>query len=336
MKRVAVLGAGGWGTALAILSVHQGYDTTLWVRRADFCHQLQAERENHPYLPGVVLPEEIRLTSCLREAAYGREAVIVTVPSHAVRKLARDLAAHLSGDTLVISATKGLEVGSCRRMTEIWSEEIGGQERLVAISGPNFAAEVARGLPTATVAASTSLAAAEAAQDLLMTSSLRVYTNPDLIGVELGGALKNIYAIAAGMVDGMELGLNGRAALITRGLAELARLGEALGASPLTFSGLSGLGDLILTCTGHLSRNHQLGEAIGRGLSPAEAWQGRAMVTEGVTTCRSAHDLARRLGVELPIVDQVYAILFEGQSPRQMVENLMGRRPRHEREPVKM
>jgi len=330
-----VLGAGGWGTALALLLAGTGRRVGLWARRQEFAAELREVRENRPYLPGVPLPAGVYPTGDLGTALQGVELVVLAVPSHGLREIVRRAAPHLAARVTLVSATKGLESETNRRMSQVIVEELGPlARRLAVLSGPNFSAEVARGQPTATVVAASSGEVAEEVQEAFMSPRFRVYTNPDVIGVELCGALKNVYAIAAGVSDGLGLGDNARAAVITRSLAEMSRLGVALGAQPLTFAGLAGLGDLVLTCTGSLSRNRRAGLRLGRGEPVKEVLNASGMVIEGVHTAVAACDLGRRLGLRMPIAEQVVEVLFHGKAPAEAVSALMTRERRHEIEEV--
>lgn len=327
MKRTAVLGAGAWGTALAKVLADKGEDVTLFARRADLAEELERTGLNERYLPGVRLPSALRATADLERALHGASLVIVAVPSDSMRSVAKDFIPHLGPSAMVVSATKGIENGSLMLMREVLID-VGGPAltpRLSVLSGPSFARELAHGLPTAVVVAGSSAEVTKAAQHRCACEHLRVYTSEDAVGVELGGALKNIVAIAAGASDGLGYGHNSRAALITRGLAEIVRLAEAKGGNALTLAGLAGLGDLVLTCTGELSRNRTVGFELGRGRALAEVLAGLGHVAEGVKTTKSAHDLARGLGVDMPITTEVYRVLYEGKAPRRAVVDLMGR-----------
>lgn len=330
--RVAVIGAGSWGTALANLLAKKGVDTVVWSHEPDVAVAIQERHQNPRYLSEVELDPRLRATADIEEASRGANVVLSVSPSHVVRQVMSRVAPHMGDDTLVVSASKGIEVETLETMDQVLSEVLPAPvaRRATFLSGPSFALEVAQDHPTAVTIASRDEAAARAAQELFQTELFRVYTNPDVIGVELGGALKNVIAIASGVVDGLGLGNNTRAALITRGLAEIARLGGALGADPLTFSGLAGMGDLILTCTGALSRNRSVGVELGRGRSLDEVLGGMTMVAEGVRTARSARELSHKVGVEMPIVEAVYDVLYEGTSAREAVENLMLRAPKAE------
>ncbi|MDT8901206.1 NAD(P)H-dependent glycerol-3-phosphate dehydrogenase [Anaeroselena agilis] len=329
--KIAVIGAGGWGTALATVLGENNHQVSLWARSQAFAAELAATRHNPRYLPDAVLPDGVVCTADLDAAARGAAIVIIATPSHAVRAAAGALAEHLAAGAVVVSAAKGLEIGSLKRMSEVIVEEIpAAAARLVALSGPNHAEEVALRQPTATVAASASREAAEAVQDALMAPYFRVYTNPDIIGVELGGALKNIVALGAGIGDGLGFGDNAKAALMTRGLAEITRLGVAMGASPLTFAGLAGIGDLIVTCTSSHSRNRRAGLALAAGKTVGEIEGETGMVVEGIRSTLAAHQLAGRLGVEMPITAEIHRVLYQGADPREAVGRLMGRGRTHE------
>ena len=319
--KVAVVGGGSWGTTLAAHLVKTGHDVSLLVRDEARRDEIRARRENPRYLPGVILPVALRIDSGFG-SARGAEMVVVAIPSESFRAVCRGLASATSRGAALVSATKGLEMDTLRRMSEVAAEE--GPGRPVAVlSGPSFALEVALGQPTAVVVAAAHAAVAEAVQQAFANPTFRVYSSDDVVGVELAGALKNVIAIAAGIVDGLGYGQNTVAALITRGLAEIGRLGVALGGRPETFSGLAGLGDLVLTATGALSRNRRLGQALGAGRSLAEAVRETVMVAEGVRTTRAACALAERVRVEMPIAEQMRAVLYEGRPPREAVDALM-------------
>jgi glycerol-3-phosphate dehydrogenase (NAD(P)+) len=329
---VAVIGAGSWGTALANLLAKKGVETVLWAWEREAAEGVEREHRNPLYLSEIELDPRLRATSDLAAAAGAADVVVSVSPSHVVRAVMGRAAQHLREGVLVVSASKGIETDTLRTMDAVLAEVIPGAEsRLTFLSGPSFALEVAREHPTAVTVAAHDPGAAREAQELFQTDYFRVYTNADVAGVELGGALKNVIAIAAGVVDGLGFGSNTSAALITRGLAEMTRLGAALGADPLTFSGLAGMGDLILTCTGALSRNRAVGVALGEGRSIEEILSEMTMVAEGVKTARAARDLSRRAGVEMPIVEEMYSILYEGRSAREAVESLMLRAPKAER-----
>jgi glycerol-3-phosphate dehydrogenase (NAD(P)+) len=324
MTTVAVLGAGSWGTTLADLLARKGETVRLWAYEPDVVEAINTRRENPVFLPGCVLAPSIRAFGDAAEAVEDVGVILSAAPSHVVRGVANRARAGLKPGALVVSATKGIEPGSLKLMHAVLEEALPGA-RVAALSGPSFALEVYQQQPTAVVAAATRDDAVEEAQRVFATPRFRVYSNRDVIGVELSGALKNVIAIAAGILDGLGLGHNPRAALITRGLAEMSRLGVAMGADPLTFAGLAGMGDLILTTTGALSRNRSLGVALAHGQTLASHEAAHRTVAEGVTTARSALELARQAGVELPICGQVAAILFDDKPPRQAVTELMER-----------
>jgi len=334
MTRIAVLGAGSWGTALAEHLASKGLSVRLWVRKRELAEQIARTRENPRYLPGIKLPPSVSPTSDLREALADADLVLFVVPSHGLRDLAREVAPLLNPHALIVTATKGIENESLMLMTQVLRAGLGAavEPRLSALGGPSFAKEVALGLPSAVSIASSHEATALAVQALLASDRFRVYSTDDVVGVELGGALKNVIAIAAGAADGLGFGHNARAGLITRGIAEITRLATQLGAHPQTLAGLSGMGDLVLTCTGDLSRNRMVGIELGRGRTLTEVLSNMSMVAEGVRTAKSAYELARREGVDMPITTEVYKSLYEGKSPISAVESLMGRALRAERD----
>ena len=330
--KCAVVGAGAWGTALADLLARNGHETMLWARETDVAATINEVHENRRFLAGAPLSPSLRASSELDRALDGDpELVVYAPPSQVLRRIASETRSLMRGNPIAVIATKGIELGTFALMTGIVEEELRGSA-VVALSGPSFAAEVAAKQPTAVVAASTRHEAAVRTQHAFSAPEFRVYTNDDVTGVELGGALKNVMAVATGICEGLGLGFNSRAALITRGLAEMTRLGARLGARPETFAGLAGIGDLVLTCTGSLSRNRALGADIGRGLSLDEAMAGKETVAEGVITTRSAFALAQREGVEMPIVEAVYRTLFEGQPARESITALMARELRPEQD----
>jgi glycerol-3-phosphate dehydrogenase (NAD(P)+) len=334
-ETIAVIGAGAWGTALAIHAARAGHAPRLWVFEPELLALIRETRENPWYLPGVILPDAVAAGGSLAEAAAGAGTVIVAVPSHVVRRVARDLGPHLRAGVRLLSAAKGIEEERFARPSEILAEVLPAAHRagIAVLSGPTFALEVAQGRPTAAVLAAPDVALAKSLQHALATPAFRLYTQTDVTGVELGGALKNVMAIAAGISDGLDLGANARAALLTRGLAEMTRLGVALGARASTFAGLAGIGDLILTCTGQLSRNRRLGLALAAGTSLTEWQAGTRSVAEGVLTARAALALARKVGVATPIAAEVGAVLFEGKPPREALAALLSREVRPEEEP---
>jgi glycerol-3-phosphate dehydrogenase (NAD(P)+) len=327
----AVIGAGAWGTALANVLAANGHRVTLWAREPDVVEAVNQRRENRRFLPGVCVTDGVVATGDIDDALGGAELVIYVAPSHALREVAASGAKAVRDDAVLVVASKGIERESLEIMSDVVADTLPAHA-VVALSGPTFAAEVANGQPTAVVAASTDLAAAELVQRALSSDVFRVYTHDDVVGVELGGALKNVMAVATGIADGLGLGFNSRAALITRGLAEMTRLGVALGANQATFAGLAGLGDLVLTCTGALSRNRALGIEIGKGSTLEHALAGKDSVAEGVLNTISARALAEREGVDMPIVHAVHRILFENQPPRRAIAELMRRELRSEQD----
>ncbi len=329
-RTVAVIGAGSWGTALSIHLARAGHHVRLWARDQGLVAEMTARRQNAVYLPEFGLPDTLRPLGSMREAVEGVRLVVMAVPSHGMRAVLQQAAPYVTANTIVVSATKGLEEKSLLRMSEVVAAELPMAPDIVALSGPSFATEVARELPTAVVVASNSRAAVEHVQEEFRSSALRLYGSPDVIGVELGGALKNIIAIAAGAVEGLGLGHNALAALITRGLAEMTRLAVALGAQRETLAGLAGLGDLVLTCTGQLSRNRHVGIELAKGRALAEILASTKMVAEGVRTTHAALDLGARHGVELPIAAQMHDVLAGKRSPSAAVCELMGRRQKQE------
>lgn len=322
--KCTVIGAGAWGTALASLLAENGHATTLWAFESDVAESVNTHRENRRFLPGIPLHPDLRASSSLDTSCAGAELVLFAPPSHVLRQVAAQAARWIPESARLVIATKGIERERLALMTDVVAEEVPGRA-IVALSGPSFAIEVAQHLPTAIVAASTDAEAARFTQQAFSTSAFRVYTQKDVAGVELGGALKNVMAVATGIADGLQLGFNARAALITRGLAEMTRLGVKLGADPATFAGLAGVGDLVLTCTGSHSRNRSVGIEIGRGATLSEVLQARETVAEGVTTTESAKALAAREGVDMPIVNAVHRVLFEKQPARWALVELMTR-----------
>ena len=331
MTQAAVIGGGAWGSALAHLLAQAGHEVRVWAREPDVVEHINATHANPRFLPGAILHDAVRATSSMSEAIGGAMLVVYVAPSHVLRSVVRQGAAYVSSGSTAVVATKGIERGSLEIMSNVVASELSGRP-VVALSGPSFAIEVAKGMPSAVVAASTDSAAAALVQRALSSPVFRVYTSDDLVGVELGGALKNVMAVATGMAEGVGLGLNSRAALITRGLAEMTRLGLALGARAETFAGLAGMGDLVLTCTGALSRNRAVGVEVGKGRELREVLAATESVAEGVATTESARALAARMQVDMPIVSAVARILFEGQAPTDAIAALMGRDLRAERD----
>jgi glycerol-3-phosphate dehydrogenase (NAD(P)+) len=325
MMKVGVIGAGSWGTTLANLLAKKGYPVTLWVYEKDLAGRLPKTRINDLYLDGITLSANLSYTNDLVDAAKGCQVLILVSPSQVMRPVLEQLKAHIADDCLLVSAAKGIENDTLMTMSEVFQEVLGTEVkyRSAFLSGPSFAREVAAEQPTAVAVAADNLDVATRIQELFSTEYFRVYTNQDVVGVEIGGAIKNVIALAAGVADGLGFSHNARAALITRGLAEMARLGDALGAQEATFSGLAGMGDLVLTCTGDLSRNRSVGIELGRGRKLDEILKEMRMVAEGVKTTLSAYQLATRLGVVMPITEQMYQVLYENKNPQQAAADLM-------------
>ena len=325
--KVTVVGATTWGTTLSVIMSQEGRELTLLARNPDERNQLAIARENSRFLPGVKFPERVEVSSDPAEALPGAAMVVIAVPSDRLRENARRIADHVAPGAVVVNAAKGLELPSALRMSQVLAEELPAavQPGICSLSGPNLAKEILQGKPSTTVVASESHEAAERAQAVLLSSRFRVYTSDDVAGVELGGALKNIVALGAGICDGLEFGENAKAALITRGLAEIARLGVAAGAQPLTFAGLAGVGDVIATCASRLSRNRYVGEQLALGRSWPEIRDSMDNVAEGVNATGAALTLAHRLDVEMPIAQTTYRVLHEGLSPREAAIELMQR-----------
>jgi len=331
VERVAVLGGGSWGTTLAVVAARAGRTVALWHRDPERAAAIQESRRNKRFLPDLVLPPAVTVTADMAAACADAGLVLFVVPTHAMRETAAAFAV-LGVSPVVASAAKGLERATLRRMTETIAESAPHlpRERIAAISGPNLAGEIAAGRAAATVVAAPAGETTETIRAALMTTQFRLYTHDDVVGVEIGGALKNVVALGAGMGDALAAGDNAKAAFITRGIAEIARLGVALGANPLTFAGLAGIGDLIATCASPLSRNRRAGQMLAQGLGVAEVRERLGQVAEGITTVEVAWELGRRLGVDLPITEQVRAVVWQGKHPLAAVADLMGREPRHE------
>lgn len=337
MQQVTVLGAGSWGTALAFVLAENGHQTLLWSHRHDQAEEIMTQHTNKKYLGDQVLPTNLEATSSLEQAMKHSDIIVMAVPTKAFREVIRQFVPLQSGPKLFVHVSKGIEPDSLKRISEIMMEEIPQDLRknIVVLSGPSHAEEVVLRHPTTVTVASSDLSAAEQVQDLFMNEYFRVYTNEDVIGVELGGALKNVIALAAGIVDGLGYGDNAKAALITRGLAEISRLGAHMGAKPYTFIGLTGMGDLIVTCTSVHSRNWRAGNLLGQGKSLDDVLEDMGMVVEGVRTTKAAYQLSKLHGIEMPITAALYAVLFEGLSPREGVGQLMLRTKKHELEDFK-
>ena len=332
IEKIGVIGAGAWGTALSMLLADKGHDVTLWMYEKDLAEETARTRDNRVYLPGFAIPDSVRVTSSLETAVSDKTVVLSVVPSHTVRTVSQQFAPFLSKDGVIVSASKGIEIETLMPLSEVFKDILPEQfhDRLCILSGPSFAKEVAQKMPTAVALASYDPGIARKVQAIFSNSYFRIYTNPDVIGVELAGSLKNVVAIAAGVLEGMGYGYNTMAALLTRGLAEMARLGIAMGGNLQTFSGLAGMGDLVLTCTGGLSRNRTLGVRIGKGERLSDIMSGLKTVAEGVKTASAARYLARKYNVDMPIVDEVYQLLYEGKDPKQAVKDLMNRELKNE------
>lgn len=321
LEEIGIVGAGGWGTALSLLLAGKGHRVDLWVFEEDLCATMQQDRENPLYLPGFRLPEGIRPSKSLQEVVAGKKVLVLVVPTHVLRNTLKALKRFLDPDCLVINASKGIENETLLPIHKIIQESISNP--LAVLSGPTFAKEIAQGKPSAIVAAASQQETAERVQSLFNTEKLKVFTSTDLMGVELGGSLKNVIAIATGISDGLGLGLNTRAAIINRGLVEIIRIGTTMGARPETFMGLSGMGDLVLTCTGDLSRNRTVGWKLGQGLKLADITASMKMVAEGIRTVTSAYQLKNKFDLQASIIEETYQVVQQGKSPHQALQALM-------------
>jgi glycerol-3-phosphate dehydrogenase (NAD(P)+) len=331
-EKIGVIGAGAWGTALAMLLADKGHDVTLWMYEKDLAEETGRTRENRTYLPGFTLNPSIMVTSSMETAVKNKTVVLSVVPSHTARTVAKQFSPFLSKEAIIVSASKGIEIDTLMPLSDVFRDVLPKEfhNRLCFLSGPSFAKEVAQKMPTAVAIASYDPSLGKKAQGIFSNDYFRIYTNPDIVGVELAGSLKNVVAIAAGVLEGMGYGFNTTAALLTRGLAEMARLGVAMGGNLQTFSGLAGMGDLVLTCTGGLSRNRTLGVRLGKGEKLDDIMKGAKTVAEGVKTAKAARDLAGKYHVEMPIVDEVYQILYENKDPKRAVKDLMQRELKEE------
>lgn len=327
--KISVLGAGAWGTTIASHLAEKGMETTIWALEEKLVLNINGARENNLYLPGIRLSNRLKAVKDMEQALKSAELIIVAIPSKFLRNALSQAKKHIGTKPMILSLTKGIERTTFKRPSEIISE-VTGAEKIAALSGPNLSLEIARGLPAASVVASKDLSTASKIQEIMAGATFRVYSSEDIIGVEIGGAMKNVIALAAGICDGLNLGQNAKSALIVRGLAEITRLGAALGARTETFSGLSGIGDLITTCESPLSRNHTVGREIVRGKKINDILKNMSAVPEGVETTLSAYDLSKKFGVEMPITSEVRAVLAEGKDPRQAVSVLMTRPPKNE------
>ncbi|HIC86273.1 MAG TPA: NAD(P)H-dependent glycerol-3-phosphate dehydrogenase [Desulfobacterales bacterium] len=325
--RVAVIGGGSWGTTLARLLALKGLEVSLWAREKEVVSAIHKKRENTVFLPGIRLPESLKATQEMEEALEGKEIILMVVPSQHYREVLTRMRPSLNGSQILVTATKGIENETLMIMSQVTEDVVPGlfTDTFSCLAGPSFAKEVCQGFPTAVTIASKDQGLGKTLQTLFSTDYFRAYVSDDIVGAQLAGALKNVIAIAAGASDGLGFGHNARAALITRGLAEIRRLGVAMGAHPMTFAGLAGVGDLVLTCTGDLSRNRTVGLQVGKGMNIQEITSHMKMVAEGVKTTKSAYQLSKKMGVEMPITEQVYQILYEGKQPREAVRELMTR-----------
>ena len=337
MQKVVILGAGSWGTALAMVLAGNNHDCLLWSHRTDQSNEINELHTNKKYLPNTILPSNLKATSDFEEAIKYASIIVIAVPTKAIREVCQDMNAHLTEKKLFVHVSKGIEPDSLKRISEMISDEISAEkvDAIVVLSGPSHAEEVVLQHPTTVTVASENMIAAKKVQDLFMNNYFRVYTNDDVIGVEIGAALKNVIALAAGIVDGLGYGDNAKAALITRGLAEISRLGISLGAQPYTFSGLTGMGDLIVTCTSVHSRNWRAGNMLGKGLTLEKVLDEMGMVVEGVRTTKAAYQLAKKQQVDMPITEALYSVLFENIKPKEAVDILMHRTKKHELEDYK-
>ncbi|NLW39748.1 MAG: NAD(P)H-dependent glycerol-3-phosphate dehydrogenase [Tissierellia bacterium] len=333
MKNIGVLGGGSWGTALAILLSNNNHRVDIWVRDKKQKEEMENTRENKRYLPGITIPENINITDDISEAIHNKELLVLSIPSHGIRNILNDSKRYFGSGQIIVNVAKGIENDTLLRISQIVSDILPGNPYAV-LSGPSHAEEVARKIPTTVVSASEKRQVAEYVQDIFMSPFFRVYTSPDVIGVELGGSLKNVIALGAGISDGLGYGDNTKAALMTRGIIEIARLGEKMGANSATFSGLAGIGDLIVTCTSMHSRNRRAGILIGQGKSLVEAIKSVGMVVEGIKTAKSAYELASKHQVVMPITKEIYEVLYEGKDVKNSVINLMLRDKKHEMEDV--
>lgn len=327
---IAVIGDGGWGTTLAILLKRKGFSVTLWGAFGDYVKLLDRKRENVKFLPGIRIPKNIKITSDLDQAVSNKQLIVLAVPSQYLRSVLKRIKLQrcLPGAAF-LSVTKGIEIGSSKRMSEVVREELGNVP-LAVLSGPTIAHELAKGLPTTAVIASADKNLRKLLQNIFMTEGFRIYTNEDIVGVELGGSLKNIIAIACGISDGLGFGSNAKAALLSRGLAEISRLGKAMGAKVTTFSGLSGLGDLVTTCVSPYSRNRFVGVQIGKGKTLKQVKDNMQMIAEGVPTTKSTYQLSRKYKVYMPITEEIYSVLYKNKSPVKAVKDLMTREKKEE------
>ncbi|MGL4875692.1 MAG: NAD(P)H-dependent glycerol-3-phosphate dehydrogenase [Clostridium sp.] len=328
MKKIGFIGGGSFGTALAVQLANKGENVIIYDRSDDVCTDINVNRKNDKYIKNISIPKNVKATTNMEEAILDIDYLVIAVPSHVIRSIAKEIKAKINEKTVVISIAKGIEAETNKRLSEVLEEEL--ENPIVILSGPSHAEEVAIGLPTTLVSTSNKMKYAEKVQELFMTSSLRIYTNDDIIGVEIGGAIKNIIALAAGVGDGVGYGDNSKAALMTRGMKEISRVGIALGGKAETFYGLTGMGDLIVTCTSLHSRNRRAGILIGKGKSLNEALEEVGMIVEGVKACKAFHELNSKMNVSMPITEGLYTVLFEGKKPDVVVSELMGREKKNE------
>lgn len=329
MEKVCVLGAGSWGTALALVVAKKGYNVSMWTLNEEQCNKINKDKENIDYLPGVVIPDNIVVTTNIEEAVKDGTIIVLAVPSQAIRSVCKQIKPFVKDKQILVDVAKGLEKGTGLRLSDVCHQEL-PNNKYVVLSGPSHAEEVSRDIPTTVVVSSEDIHIAEIVQDIFMSPKFRVYTNPDVVGVELGGALKNIIAFGAGICDGLGYGDNAKAALMTRGIKEIGRLGVAMGAKASTFSGLSGIGDLIVTCTSMHSRNRRAGILIGQGKTLEETLAEVKMVVEGITATDVAYNVAKELNVEMPITNAIYSVLYDNANPDEVVTELMMRDKTHE------
>ena len=331
--KIGIIGAGSWGTAISIVLGSKDYVVKIWDRDSEIIKDMIKTLENKKYLPGVLVPRNVIPVETIDECILESDILVFAVPTNAVRSVCSQIKNRIEASTVIVNLSKGIEIGSLKRISEV-VEEFFPNNPIAVLSGPSHAEEVSKNIPTTVVVASKSRITAELIQDTFSTSKFRIYTNPDLIGVELGGAVKNVIALAAGITDGLGYGDNTKAALMTRGIAEITRLGVAMGAKPMTFAGLSGIGDLIVTCTSMHSRNRRAGILIGQGKSVSYAMSEVNMVVEGINTTKSTYELSKKIGIEMPITNKLYHVLFEGKNVKDAVEELMLREMKHEIEEV--
>ncbi len=322
-ENIGIIGAGAWGTAIALLLAEKGYTFPLWVYEEDLSNTMKSQRENTLFLPGFSLPENIQPTTSLQQAVEDKSVILLVVPTHVIRATIKSIRPFLKPDCLIINASKGIENETLCTVGQILRQELDDHHTFAVISGPTFAKEIAQGLPSALVAAGDTLEIAERVQRIISTPKLKVFTSDDPLGVQIGGALKNVIAISTGICDGMGLGYNPRAALISRGLMEITRIGTAQGARPETFLGLSGMGDLVLTCTGDLSRNRNIGIQLGKGRKLADITQNMQVVAEGIRTVKSAYELKNKLNIQASVIEETYRVIYEEKSPQKALEDLM-------------